>query len=457
MIRFGTDGIRGRVGQDITAEVAYAVGRAAADVVADGGRLALARDTRQSGEELARAVAAGAASAGADVMYLGIVPTPVLASVTVRAQVPGCMITASHNPYHDNGLKLFNDHGLKLAAEEERAVEEVVNETVSALTLDAGAGTAITADTVDVDAAATDLVDAYVADVVAANAEVDLSGFRVGFDFANGAGSYLGPRLFDQIKLAAVHYIGNEPTGTNINDGFGSTAPGAMMATVVDEGLDMAFAFDGDGDRVLAIDDRGQLVDGDALIAVLADDLSQRGLLAEDTVVVTTWSNLGLHKAMAARDIQVALTEVGDKHILELLNQRSLSLGGEQSGHIILRDRTTTGDGMLVAAEVLAVVARAGRPLSELAAEAMQRVPQVASAIGVTSRPGELVAALSQELATRQEQLGADGRVVLRPSGTEPVVRVMVEAPTLEAAQAIVDDLSRLVAERDAALTADRH
>ncbi|MEL7154995.1 MAG: phosphoglucosamine mutase, partial [Actinomycetota bacterium] len=341
MIRFGTDGIRGRVGTEITAEVAYAVGRAAADVVAADGRLALACDTRESGDLLARAVVAGAASSGARVVYLGVVPTPVLASVTVRAGMPGCMITASHNPYHDNGLKLFNARGLKLDPAEEQAVEAAVNRTMEGLTLDPSALVGL-----DVDATAAELVDAYAADVIAPLAEVDLSGFRVGFDFANGAGSYLGPRLFDQVKLASVHYVGNEPTGTNINDGAGSTAPEAMTAAVVEHGLDLAFAFDGDGDRVLAIDDRGLLVDGDALIAILAGDLAERGMLAGNTVVVTTWSNLGLLKAMAARGIDVAQTEVGDKYILELLDQRSLSLGGEQSGHIILRDRTTTGDGM---------------------------------------------------------------------------------------------------------------
>lgn len=450
MIRFGTDGIRGRFGDGITAEVAYAVGRAAAEVVADGGRLALARDTRESGDELARAVVAGAASAAVEVVYLGVVPTPVLASVTTRAGLPGCMITASHNPYFDNGLKLFNAAGLKLSADEERAVEGVVNATVDALgdePVDLGPD-ALGPVTVSADAG--ELVDGYLNDVVTPHAELDLSTLRVGFDFAHGAGSHLGPRLFDRFKLGAVHYLGAEPDGRNINAGYGSTAPEAIMAAVTAEGLDLAFAFDGDGDRVLAIDERGRLVDGDTLIAILAGDLSDRGLLADDTVVVTTWSNLGLHKAMAARDIAVSQTEVGDKYILERLNERSWSLGGEQSGHIILRDRATTGDGMLVAAELLSVLARAVRPLGELADEAMQPLPQVATAVRVTTPPKELVAQLADALAAQQAALGDDGRAVLRPSGTEPVVRVMAEALTVEGAQAVVDALSAAVTERDA-------
>lgn len=450
MIRFGTDGIRGRFGDGITAEVAYAVGRAAAEVVAGDGRLALARDTRESGDELARAVVAGAASADVEVVYLGVVPTPVLASVTTRGGLPGCMITASHNPYVDNGLKLFNDAGLKLSAAEEQAVESAVNATVSALATEPIALGPDALGPVSLSADAGDLIDAYVNDVVAPHAELDLSTLRVGFDFAHGAGSHLGPRLFDRFKLGTTHYVGAEPDGRNINDGYGSTAPEAIMAAVTTHGLDLAFAFDGDGDRVLAIDERGRLVDGDALIAILAGDLADRGLLADDTVVVTTWSNLGLHKAMAARNIDVSQTEVGDKYILARLNERSWSLGGEQSGHIILRDRATTGDGMLVAAELLSVIARAGRSLGELADDAMQPLPQVATAVRVTTPPKELVATLADALAEQQAALGDDGRAVLRPSGTEPVVRVMAEAPTVTAAQAVVDALSRVVTERDA-------
>ncbi|MEM8926169.1 MAG: phosphoglucosamine mutase [Actinomycetota bacterium] len=439
MIEFGTDGIRGRVGDQITVEVAYAIGRAAAEVVA-AGRLCVARDTRASGEELARAVHVGAVDGGSDVLHLGVVPTPVLASATVSEGIPGCMITASHNPYHDNGLKLFNAEGLKLSPEEERAVEARINELMGAGTIDASAMAAV-----DVAAVEAGPIDAYAAALLDAHADLDLSSLAVGFDFAHGAGSFLGPRVFDQFKAGRVHYIGADPDGTNINDGFGSTAPEALMAAVVAEGLDVAFAFDGDGDRVMAIDEDGGLVDGDELIAILADDMAARGVLADRSIVVSNWSNLGLFKAMAARDIEVVQSQVGDKYILELLNTRQLSLGGEQSGHIILREHSTTGDGMLVAAEVLSVLGRSGRSLGQLAADAMQRVPQVAVAVRVTAPPKEVVAALADELAAQQEHLGDDGRAVLRPSGTEPVVRVMAEAPTEAEATAVVASLSEAV------------
>ncbi len=447
MIRFGTDGIRGRVGDTITTEVAYAVGRAAGEVVAEGGRLCIGRDTRESGPELARAVDAGAAAAGAEVLHLGVVPTPVLAATTVRAAMPGCMITASHNPFHDNGLKLFTAEGLKLSADQERAVEERCNEVLAS----PPPGAAIDETrSVEVGDDARALIDAYVVSVLDAHAGLDLSGLRVGFDFAHGAGSRLGPQLFDRFKLGSAHYVGAEPDGVNINDGVGSTAPEALMAAVTDLQLDLAFAFDGDGDRVLAVTGDGTLVDGDEIVCILASHLLATDRLTERTVVVTNWSNLGLFKALAARDIEVVQTAVGDKHILEQLNLRGLSLGGEQSGHIILRDRATTGDGMLVAAELLAVVGRTGRSLADLAAEAMQRVPQVATAVRVGAAPADVVEALASVRAAQAAKLGDDGRIVLRASGTEPVVRVMAEAPTAEQAQAVVDELAQAVADHDA-------
>ena len=311
MIRFGTDGIRGRVGDVITEEVAYAVGRAAAETIASG-RLLVARDTRQSGDVLARAFDAGGRDGGAEVVHLGVVPTPVLAHATVVETTPGCMITASHNPYHDNGLKLFGPEGLKLSPQQETAVESRVNGLLAD-----GAGPEQGTDVPP--AVFAGPVDGYTAALLDHHRDLDLSGLAVGFDFANGAGSFLGPRLFDQFKLARVLYIGAEPDGVNINDGFGSTAPEAIMAAVVEGGLDAGFAFDGDGDRVMAVDNTGRLVDGDQLMAILAADMAERGVLAARSIVVSNWSNLGLFKAMEARNIEVVQSQVGDKYILELL------------------------------------------------------------------------------------------------------------------------------------------
>lgn len=437
-VRFGTDGIRGRAGVDITHAVAYSVGRAAAEVISPGDRLAVAWDTRESSQGLAQAFTAGAVAGGAAVEHLGVVPTPVLADVSARHALPGCMITASHNLYEDNGLKLFNPEGLKLSAELELAVETRVN----ALLAELGPDDAIDGTPADVEPVNHGLIDIYIEEQFASGRALDLSALRVGLDFANGAGSYLGPRIFGGFRAAEIHCLGDKPDGRNINLGFGSTAPEAMMDLVREKGLDVAFTFDGDGDRVMAIDENGELIDGDVLIAILAIDLDARGLLNDRAIVVSNWSNLGLFKAMASRDIEVVESEVGDKYILELLNKRELSLGGEQSGHIILRDRTTTGDGMLVAAEVLSLLSRSEVPISHLASAAMTRVPQVANAVRVQTDPRAIVSALQSVLDAEQSKLGEDGRAVLRPSGTEPVVRVMAEAPTVAIAESVIERLA---------------
>lgn len=449
-VRFGTDGIRGRAGVDVTFDVAYAVGRAAAEQICPDHRLVVAWDTRESSEGLARALTVGAVAGGGIVDHLGVVPTPVLASVGARHGIPGCMITASHNPFQDNGLKLFTAEGLKLSAEVEQTIERRVNELLDHLDADVDLRGA----EIGIDTWNRDLVDTYVREHFGSGERLGLQDLRIGFDFANGAGSFLGPEIFDRFDVAEVHYLGNEPDGCNINRGFGSTAPEAMMRLVEQRGLDVAFTFDGDGDRVLAIDEQGELIDGDVLIAILAADLAGRGLLNGRAIVVSNWSNLGLYNAMADLEIEVVQSAVGDKYILELLNERGLSLGGEQSGHIILRDRTTTGDGMLVAAELLSIVSRRRVPLSRLAAAAMVRVPQVAVAVQVRCDPEDVVAALEDVLAVEVAKLGDEGRAVLRPSGTEPVVRVMAEAPTSEAAQAVVDRLSVEVRSCAQAMTA---
>lgn len=450
-VRFGTDGIRGLVGVEITSAVAYSVGRAAAELISGEGRLVVAWDTRESSEGLARAFTSGALAGRAEVEHLGVVPTPVLASVCARHGMPGCMITASHNLYQDNGLKLFTNEGLKLSAQVEAAVESRSSELIAAL--GPGAEAELLVGTVD--EWNRELVDQYVEEQFRSADLAPRASLRVGFDFANGAGSYLGPTVFDQLEVAEVHYLGTEPDGRNINLGVGSTAPEALMGLVEQHGLDVAFAFDGDGDRVMAIDEQGELIDGDALIAILAADLAERDLLNDRAIVVSNWSNLGLFKAMAERDIEVVQSEVGDKYILELLNERHLSLGGEQSGHIILRDRTTTGDGMLVAAELLSIISRRGVPVSQLASAAMVRVPQVAHAVRVTADPKRIVAYLDDVLAIELSKLGADGRAVLRPSGTEPVVRVMAEAPTVATAESVVVRLGDEVRACDAKLAAE--
>ncbi len=442
-LRFGTDGIRGS-DTELSPELAVAIGRATA-LALDlelGQRFVIGRDTRRSGPMLESALAAGLAAQGLHVERLGVIPTPGVAHISAVEHVPGAVISASHNVFSDNGIKLFAPGGHKLSD----AAESRLERRLDALVGPAGAGI----DPVGGRAmgTVTDRPEAildYGEHVLRAALDGrGLDGLSIVIDPAHGAASVIGPEVLARAG-AKVTVIHAEPDGFNINAGCGSTHPEALCRAVIDQAADLGLALDGDADRVLAVDHEGHLVDGDQLIAVLAVDLQERGRLRGATVVVTVMANLGLRRGLADHGISVVETPVGDRHVLAALEEGGWSLGGEQSGHVILRDLATTGDGLLTGLLVAEVVHRSGRTLAELAASAMTRLPQVLRAVPVPRGepdPGTTVAA---ELAAVEAELGDAGRVVVRPSGTEPVVRVMVEAPTLDQAERLTERLALAV------------
>ncbi len=434
-MRFGTDGVRGVANAELTPEFALVLGRAAARVLGSD-RFLVGRDPRRSGSLLEAALVAGLCSEGATVELAGVVPTPALAAASAARSVPAAMISASHNPFADNGIKLFAAGGSKLSDDVQDRLEALIDE----LRAD-GTGSVPTGAAVGVvsDRPST-VLDDYAEAVVAAVEGRTLRGLTVVLDCANGANSPVAGTVFERLG-AAVHVIHADPDGVNINEACGSTHPGSLQAAVVAQGAALGFAFDGDADRVLAVDHGGELVDGDQLMAVAALDLRARGALRHDALAVTVMSNLGLRLGMEAAGIRVVETAVGDRYVLEALDAEHLSLGGEQSGHLVFRDLATTGDGLLSAVLIADIVARRGRTLAELAGESMQRLPQVLENVRMAERPADLLERLAPAIREVEERLGATGRVLVRLSGTEPLVRVMVEAPDIDEARACVEAL----------------
>jgi phosphoglucosamine mutase len=426
-LKFGTDGVRGVAGTELTAELALALGRAAARVLG-GPRFLVGRDTRLSGSWLESALAAGLAAEGVDVELLGVLPTPGVAWHSATDGVPAAMISASHNPYHDNGIKLFAAGGSKLADDVEARLEAELDATPSRREEVGLVRRRLGAD------------EPYQRFLVDSLDGRTLDGLSVVIDCANGAASHVAPAVLEELGCD-VEVIAAAPDGTNINDGCGSTHPATLQERVVASGADLGLAFDGDADRVLAVDHEGRLVDGDHLIAMCAIDLSARGALKDDAVVVTVMTNLGFRLAMAERGIRVVETTVGDRYVLEALDADGLTLGGEQSGHVIFRELASTGDGVLTGLQVLDLVQRARRPLATLAGEAMTSLPQVLRNVRVARRGLDVSAAVADEVHAVESELGERGRVLIRPSGTEPLVRVMVEAPTPELADAAAERL----------------
>ena len=448
MLKFGTDGVRGVANAELTPELALALGRAAVRVLG-GDRFAVGRDTRRSGPLLEAALAAGLAAEGADVTLLGVVPTPEVAWWSVAEAAPAAMVSASHNPFGDNGIKLFSAGGRKLSDAVEQQLELELQRILGAV-VSSGDAAARDDRPVPTGAEVGGVVpaagahDGYAAAVVASIEGRRLDGLTAVVDCANGSAFAVAPRVLRELGVA-VEVLHAAPDGTNINDGCGSTHPEDLAGTVVARGADLGVAFDGDADRVLLVDAAGELVDGDQIIALCAIDRHERGTLADDSVVVTVMTNLGFRLAMEDRGIQVVETKVGDRYVLEALEAGALSLGGEQSGHVIFPELATTGDGLLTAVQALDVVARAGRPLAELAAGAMTRLPQVLRNVRVAERDPAIVDRLAADVAAVEKRLGPRGRVLVRTSGTEPLVRVMAEAPTAAEAEAAVDELVRAV------------
>jgi phosphoglucosamine mutase len=439
-LRFGTDGVRGVANLDLTPELVVALGRAAAGVLG-GEHFVVGRDTRASGPLLEAALAAGLAAEGADVGLLGVVPTPVVAHACAALGSAGAMISASHNPFADNGIKLFSAGGRKLPDELETQLEATLDELVHGRGVpgdDARTGTAV-----GTLAATPEHLLSYADTVVASLDGRDLGGLRLVIDCANGSASTIAPHVLRRLG-ADVVVLHADPDGTNINEKCGSTHPDDVRAAVVAHGADAGLAFDGDADRVLAVDAAGALVDGDHIIAICAADRHERGLLAKGAVVVTVMSNLGFRVAMEGRGIRVVETAVGDRYVLDALDTEGFNLGGEQSGHVIFRDLAATGDGLLTGVQLLDVVHRTGRSLADLAT-VMTRMPQVLRNVRVATKGLDARPLIADELAAAEAELGVEGRVLVRSSGTEPLVRVMVEAPTEAAAESIASRLATAI------------
>ena len=443
-LSFGTDGVRGDARHELTADAVEKLGRATAEVLG-AEQFAVGRDTRVSGPSLAEALCRGVQRAGGSAVDLGVVPTPAVARWCDEEQVAGAVVSASHNPWHDNGVKLFAPGGRKLSDEAQGEIERRLAE--------AGRSTD-RADAADpaCQGRRSDQGDAarrrHIGAVAASLDGRDLADLRVVVDAANGAAYRCAAECLRGLG-ADVETIHADPDGYNINDGCGSLHPESLQAAVVAAGADAGLAFDGDADRVLAVDHGGDLVDGDEILAVCALDRAERGRLAGGAVVVTVMTNLGLRRSMAAHGIDVVETLVGDRYVLGALEEGGLVLGGEQSGHLIFRDLATTGDGLLTAVQLLDAVKRSGRSLRNLAAAAMTRMPQVLLGVPrpAAARSADLDAALGPIAAAAAARLGDSGRVLVRPSGTEPLVRVMVEAADLETARAEAEQVAASVAE----------
>ncbi|MBS3183400.1 phosphoglucosamine mutase [Leucobacter manosquensis] len=442
---FGTDGVRGLAGVDVTAELALSLARAAALVLGRSARgesrravAVVARDPRVSGEFISAAVSAGLASAGVDVLDAGVIPTPAAAYLVADTGADfGVMVSASHNPAADNGIKFFAEGGRKLADDVEDEIESAMD----------GPVVAVTGREVGRIRRFADAEDRYLVHLLGTLEGTRLDGVHVVLDCAHGAAAGISPDVFTDAG-ARVTVIGNDPDGFNINDGVGSTHLQPLAAAVIEHGADLGIAHDGDADRCLAVDAAGEVVDGDMIMAILALSMARRGKLVRNTLVATVMSNLGLKLAMADNGIDVVETGVGDRYVLEAINAEGYSLGGEQSGHVIMSDHATTGDGILTGLHIAAEVVRTGKSLAELAT-CMTVYPQVLVNVRGVDRTGVHGDEVLQQ-AVRQAEiaLAGNGRVLLRPSGTEPVVRVMVEAEHAEDAQRLANDLAGIVLER---------
>lgn len=434
---FGTDGVRGTVGKDpMTADFAMRLASAAARVlVPTGGTVLIGKDTRLSGYMFESALEAGFVAAGADVLLLGPLPTPGIAVLTQEFKADlGVVISASHNPYFDNGIKFFDGNGSKLSDDVEREIEKQLQQP--AITLESRAlGRAKRIDSARI------RYQEFCAESFPE--QLSLEGLKIVFDGANGAGYKVGPRTLADLG-AEVIPIGCSPNGRNINDGCGSTQPGLLQSTVPAVGANVGIALDGDGDRLVMIDELGQLLDGDQLLYILATARKESGGL-EGPVVGTVMSNLGLEHALRDRDIGFERASVGDRYVLELMRRTGGVIGGETSGHMIVLDRTTTGDGLVCALQVLAVMQETGSKLSELAS-AMPKYPQTMLNVRVEKRmdPGESPE-IQKAVAEAEKELADTGRVVLRASGTEPVIRVMVEGQDEQVVNALAERLAAVV------------
>jgi phosphoglucosamine mutase len=443
---FGTDGVRGIANTELSCELAMEIGRAAATVLSSGSRhrptFVIGSDTRASSDMLGGALIAGLCSVGADVIQLGVVPTPAVAYLVGKYKADaGVMISASHNPAEFNGIKIFSGNGFKLPDLLEEKIEDLIlaKEKSYAKPLGGEVGKVTYAKDATAD---------YIRHIKT-SAHCSLEGLHIAIDCANGSASATAPTLFSELG-ADVHMLSYKPDGVNINKNCGSTHLEALAKYVVKNGLDLGVAFDGDADRCLCVDELGNIIDGDMIMAICALDLKKRGKLNRNTVVGTIMSNFGFGKFCEDNDIRFIATKVGDRYVLEEMLLEDYSFGGEQSGHVIFRDFATTGDGQLTATQLLVHVKRSGKKLSELAS-VMTRYPQTMVNLTISAE-GKVAFFTDREINEKLEQaknlLGTTGRIVVRPSGTEPLIRVMVEGSDEAQIKAIADDVAATIKTR---------
>ncbi len=442
---FGTDGVRGIANKELTAQVAYDLGRAGAYVLTEGThkpKILVAKDTRVSGDMLESALVAGILSVGAEALCAGVIPTPAVAHLTRELGADaGVMISASHNPVEYNGIKFFDDKGYKLSDELEDAIQQVIENNCKEVPQPVGGELGRKKDEESA-------LEEYV-EYVKSTVEVDFKGMKIALDCANGAAFDAAVTTFRDLG-AEVAVINNDPDGVNINKNCGSTHPEELMDYVVRKQCDLGLAFDGDADRCLAVDEKGNLINGDFIMAICAKALKDRGRLKDDTLVVTVMSNLGLDIALEKENIKTVKTKVGDRYVLEEMVKKGYKLGGEQSGHVIFLDYNTTGDGIVTGLQLASIVKKSKKTLSELASM-MKELPQVLANAKVPNDKKnihEIDEDIKKEIKTIEEALHGVGRVLIRPSGTEPLVRVMLEGENQKEIDEMAHKLAKLIEEK---------
>lgn len=437
---FGTDGVRGVANTELTPELAYELGRIGGYVLSRNHRgnstVLVGKDTRISGYMLENALIAGLLSSGIEVMRLGVITTPGVAYLTREMKATaGIMISASHNSYEDNGIKFFASNGFKLSDEEQEKIELLLD---SEDTLPRPTGSDI--------GSVSDYLEGgqkYLS-YLKSTIENDFEGLKIALDSAHGSAYSLAPYLFGDLEAETVT-IGSSPNGVNINENVGSTHPEKLAEIVQNESCDFGLAFDGDGDRIIAIDENGQIVDGDKIMYVLAKSMKEKGALNNDTVVSTVMSNIGFYKAIEAADLKTTQTQVGDRYVVEEMRKHDYNLGGEQSGHIIMMDYNSTGDGLLTGLHLASIIKETGKSLSKLV-KAVETFPQKLVNIKVNDKHNVLNNEdIKQVISEVEEEMASNGRVLVRASGTEPLVRVMVEAETSEQADSYTERIAEVV------------
>lgn len=440
---FGTDGVRGLANVELTPELAFRLGRCGGYVLLQHTQsetrpcVLVGRDTRISGQLLEQALISGLLSVGIDVLQLGVVSTPAVAYLTrIQNVSAGVMISASHNPAQDNGIKFFGSDGFKLSDDQEAEIKVLLDAEIDTLPRPSAEGLGVVENYLEGGLKYT----AFIRSTVKEN----FSNFKIALDTANGATTPLVSGLFADLEADFV-VMGNKPDGLNINDGVGSTHPEALSKFVLEHQADIGLAFDGDGDRLIAIDELGQIVDGDKIMFICGKYLKDQGQLKHDTIVSTVMSNLGFHKAVEESGLKTVKTQVGDRYVVEEMRKNGYNLGGEQSGHIVFLDLNTTGDGILSGVQLIQVMQQTGKKLSELASE-VTTYPQLLVNIKVSDKHNALAfPAIRQVVEEVEQEMNGDGRVLVRPSGTEPLLRIMAEAPTDEQCLAYVGKIAEVV------------